>query len=108
MKATTALAIKHKLERLGYNVHAIESYSMDVVEKIQQLNPDLVLMDIALKGEMDGIQKFDIPVVYLTDYSGDKTPEKVILSKHYSHVNKPFSDGDLKSAVETVLYKTPD
>jgi len=111
-ESITALAIKHKLERLGYNVLAIESCSVEAVEKTQHVNPDLVLMDIVLEGEMDTIKaaykiirKFDIPVVYLTAYSSDKTPEKAGLTRPYGYVNKPFSERDLKNAVETALYK---
>ena len=106
----TALAIKHKLERLGYSVLAIESYGNGAIEKAQ-LKPDLILMDIVLKGEIDGIeaadtinQRFNIPIVYLTAYFDNETLEKAKLTKTYGYITKPFSDGDLKSTIETALH----
>lgn len=111
-ESITALAIKHKLERLGYSVLAIESSGDKAIEKTIELEPDLILMDIVLKGEIDGIEatkkitkQFNIPIIYLTAYSDDSILEKAKLTNHYGYINKPFSDADLKSAIETGLYK---
>lgn len=111
-ESITALAIKHKLERLGYSILAIESCGDKAFEKTMELEPDLILMDIVLKGKIDGIeaadkitQEFNIPIIYLTAYSEDNILEKAKLTKPYGYINKPFSDADLKSAIETALYK---
>lgn len=111
-ESITALAIKHKLERLGYSVLAIESCGDKAIEKTAELEPDLILMDIVLKGEIDGIEatekikkQFNIPIIYLTAYSDDNILEKAKLTNPHGYINKPFSDADLKSAIETGLYK---
>ena len=108
----TALAVKHKLERLGYSVLAVESSGKGAIEKTRQLKPDLILMDIMLKGEIDGIETtdrinkdFNIPIIYLTAYSENNILEKAKLTMPYGYVTPPFSDGDLKSTIEIALYK---
>lgn len=109
-ESITALGIKHKLERLGYSVVDIESSGSGAIEKAQELEPDLILMDIVLKGEMDGIEaaqkiKLDIPIIYLTAYFDDGTLQRARSTKHYGYITKPFTDGNLKSAIEIALYK---
>lgn len=109
----TALAIKQKLERLGYVVLATESCGIDAVKKAGELEPDLILMDIILKGKIDGIQvankinqHFNIPIIYLTAHFEDDIIERAKLTKHYGYIGKPFSDGDLKSSIEIALHKS--
>jgi len=74
--AVEAMDIQRTLESFGYDVPAVKSSGADALEKIDAFKPDLVLMDIILKGEIDGIEcakkirdHFDIPVVYLTVHS---------------------------------------
>jgi len=111
-EAITAMDIKRSLEMLGFNVVSTVSRGNDAVLKTDELRPDLILMDIVLKGDMDGIEaaniikeRFDIPVVYLTAHSDDTTFERAKLTEPYGFVIKPINHHGLKSTIETALYK---
>jgi PAS domain S-box-containing protein len=108
-----AMAIQECLEKMGYGVPAVVATGEDAVRAAAQHEPDLVLMDIRLKGEMDGIQaaeliknKHRIPVVYLTAYSDAKTLERAKLTEPFGYVLKPFEEEALQTAVEVALYKS--
>ncbi len=107
-----AEGIKHSLQELGYAVVAIISFGEKAIETIQEKHPELVLMDIVLKGEMDGIDtterihaKFDIPVIYLTAYADDKMLERAKLTGPFGYIIKPFEDRELRTVIEMALYK---
>ena len=77
-----------------------------------QLRPDLVLMDIQLAGEMDGIaaaqairERFAIPVVFLTAFVGDATLERAKVTEPFGYIIKPFQDRELRTVIEMALYK---
>ena len=79
----TAEDIKSGLENAGYKVPALVSTGEDAIDKAGKLRPDLVLMDIKLKGKMDGIEaagqiklRYNIPVIYLTAYSDEYTVKR--------------------------------
>jgi PAS domain S-box-containing protein len=104
--------MRHTLERLGYAVTAVASTGEQAIEKTGRLQPDLVLMDIQLKGEMDGIEAaeqirtcFDVPVVYLTAYADEKTMRRAKITEPFGYVLKPFDERELHSTVEIALYK---
>ena len=108
----TALDIKRSLERLGFEVLSIEDTGNDAICKIEELKPDLVLMDIVLKGELDGIEtteliksRFDVPVVYLTAYSDENTFERAKLTEPYGFIVKPAGVYELKCNIENAFYK---
>ena len=108
----TALDIKKSLERIGFEVLSIEDTGKKAIYKVEELKPDLVLMDIVLKGEMDGIEttkvikdRFDIPVVYLTAYSDKKTFERAKLTEPYGFIVKPAGIYELKCNIENAFYK---
>ncbi|MEL4306265.1 response regulator [Methanococcoides sp. LMO-2] len=107
-----ALSIKKKLELMGYSVIDTASSGEDAIVKADLFYPDLVLMDVMLRGEMDGIEaakmireKFDIPVIFLTAYTDDKTLERAKLAEPYGYISKPFKEQDLKSNIEMALHK---
>ncbi len=111
-ESIVAMDIKHRLESLDYQVSEIASSGEEAVEKAGKTNPDIILMDIVLKGEMDGIDaaqiikdRFDIPVVYLTAYSDDKTLKRAKITGPFGYIIKPFEDQELHSAIEVALYK---
>ncbi|MCK9150634.1 methanogen output domain 1-containing protein [Methanobacterium alcaliphilum] len=111
-ESIVAMDIKHRAEGLGYNVLGIASSGEEAIEKTEKTRPDLILMDIVLKGKMDGVEaaqiirdKFDIPVVYLTAYSDEKTLGRAKLTGPFGYIIKPFEDRELHSAVEVALYK---
>jgi len=106
-----AMNLKTSLQLMGYNVLAIASRGDEAVEKAKKLKPDLILMDVILKGDMDGIEaaeivkKLKIPVIYITALPDDATVNRAILSEPYGYLIKPFDDRKLKVSIEVALYK---
>ncbi|WP_321422527.1 PAS domain S-box protein [uncultured Methanobacterium sp.] len=106
-----AMNIKRSLQSMGYDVVAIASYGEEAVEKAQKLKPDLILMDIILKGSMDGIaaanaiSKLGIPVIYITALPDDVTVNRALISAPYGYLIKPFNTRKLKISIEVALYK---
>ncbi|SHI99172.1 response regulator [Halodesulfovibrio aestuarii] len=107
-----ALDIKGTLETLGYNVCAVANTAESALKATEKNSPDLVLMDINLKGEMDGIAiahvinaKHSIPVVFLTAYSDRDTFDRAKSSNPYGFILKPFDARKLHSAIEIALIK---
>ena len=107
-----AMDIKSRLKNLGYSVSAIVSSGKEAVKKVKENHPDLVLMDIMLKDEMDGIKaadkirtQFRVPVVYLTAYADDKLLERAKLTEPFGYIIKPFEDRELHSVIEIAVYK---
>jgi len=104
--------IQKTLQNLGYDVACVVSSGEAAIQKAKENRPDLVLMDIVLKGKIDGIEAaehirshFNIPVVYLTAYTDDKTLEGAKITEPFGYVVKPFEDRELKTAIEMALYK---
>src|SRR4030067_1502632 len=105
--------IQKCLNKLGYAVSAIESFGEKAVQKAEEDKPDLILMDIVLKGEMDGIEaarqiytRFGIPIVFLTSsYTGSKALERAKTSEPFGYLLKPFRESALHSTIEIALYK---
>ncbi len=107
-----ALEIKKRLQKLGYIVPGVASRGEDAIIKAEGIRPDLVLMDIMLKGEIDGIhaageihKRFNIPVVYLTAYSDEETLYRAKLTEPYGYILKPFEEDDLRTTIEIALYR---
>jgi CheY-like chemotaxis protein len=105
-----ALDIKRRLEDLGYEVHAPVTSGEDAVRNTKETQPDLVLMDIHLRGDMDGVeaaaeiqQRFKVPVVYLTAHSDQETWERGREAKPSGWVSKPVNTRQLRSVVEDAL-----
>ncbi len=107
-----SIDIENRVKNMGYDVSAIVPSGEEVITKIKENTPDLVLMDIVLKGEMDGIEAadqihslFNIPVVYLTAYADDAILERAKATEPYGYIIKPFEDRELRSTIEMALYK---
>ncbi|WP_300607169.1 response regulator [Methanohalophilus sp.] len=107
-----ALGIKRMLKNMGYIVPSIASSGEEAIKKAEITFPDLILMDIMLKGEIDGISAakiisddMDIPVVYLTAYSDNKIIQKAKETKPYGYITKPFEEADLQITIEAALSK---
>jgi len=82
------------------------------LENAEKDKPDLVLMDIVLEGEMDGIaaaneirSRFNIPIIFLTAYTDDKILERASITGPFGYIVKPFINEDLKISIEIALYK---
>ena len=104
--------IQQTLKSLGYGISAIASTGEDALKKIYSSSPDLILMDIKLKGKLDGIKisqeiknKLDIPVVYLTAYVDENTLARAKKTMPYGYVIKPFEKNDLRTVIELALYR---
>lgn len=103
--------IKTSAQKLGYAVSGITFSGKAAVKKAEEMRPDLVLMDIVLRGEMDGIEaasiinsRLDIPVVYLTAYSDKKMLERAKATEPFGYILKPFEDKELKTTIEMALH----
>jgi two-component system sensor histidine kinase/response regulator len=104
--------LKSRLEGLGYEVPAIAVSGEETVQRAAEVQPDLVLMDVRLQGEMSGIEAaeqiraaHDIPVVYLTGYADDVTLAQAKITEPFGYVLKPFEMRELRSTIEMALYK---
>lgn len=111
-ESIVAEGIETSLQDLGYEVVAKASSAKETIERVREHHPDIVLMDIVLKGEMDGIRaagqiasQFDIPVVFLTAYSDKFTLDRAKLTDPAGYITKPFEDRDLSTAIELAIYK---
>jgi two-component system, cell cycle sensor histidine kinase and response regulator CckA len=107
-----ALDIKRSLVNLGYDVVGTAASGEDAIIKAEQSHPDLVLMDIMLKGEMDGIEaaekirkRFDIPLVFLTAYANDTVLERAKIIQPFGYILKPFRENELHTNIEIALYR---
>jgi len=106
-----AMDIKRTLESFDYQVPYVASSGQEAIDKALELKPDLILMDIILKGKVDGIdavseiKNLDIPVIYLTAHSEDSTIERAKLTGPYGYIIKPYDQIELKYAIELAIYK---
>ncbi|MBI4813073.1 MAG: PAS domain S-box protein [Methanobacterium sp.] len=109
-----ALDIKHTLESFGYNVPYIASRGEEAVEKALEIMPDLVLIDIVLKGDFNGIKvaseikKLNIPFIYLTAHSEEATVQEAKLTEPYGFIIKPYAPLELKYTIDIALEASLD
>ncbi|MCZ6503367.1 MAG: response regulator [Gammaproteobacteria bacterium] len=91
--------IRSRLRRMGYEVPAIASKGREAISKALQLRPDLILMDINLRDDMDGVEAamqirrlYEVPIIFCTAYSNDETMERAKITEPYGYVLKPFDN----------------
>ena len=108
----TTAALKVSLEQMGFEVVGTVDTGEGAVKAAAELKPDLVLMDIILKGEMTGItaagiirQRHDIPVVYFTAHSDDVTIASALETEPFGYILKPFEERNMKTSITMALYK---
>jgi CheY-like chemotaxis protein len=108
-----ATLLQNRLTKLGYSVADISATGEDAIQKAAELRPNLVLMDIRLKGEIDGIgaaeaihETESIPVVYLTSHSDEDTLERAKKTQPAGYIIKPFTDDQLRTTIEIALYSS--
>lgn len=111
-EAIVARDIKVCLNKIGYEVLGSYSSGEKALEAIEENQPELILMDIMLKGKMSGIdtsavvkEKYGIPVVFLTAYADEKTISKAMVTEPYGYIIKLFKEIDLRTSIEMALYK---
>jgi len=104
--------IRTTLDGLGYEVCGVVGSGEEALEAVDERGPDLILMDIVLKGDMNGIEAArkirstrSVPVVYLTAYSDDAMIERAKVTEPHGYMLKPFSDRELRSTIEMAMYK---
>jgi signal transduction histidine kinase len=107
-----AADLANKLGQLGYSVVGNAAEGEEAVEMACSLKPAVVLMDIRLKGPMDGIEaaeairrRYDVPVIYLTAHSDPATLERAKLSEPFGYILKPFEERELATTIEMALYR---
>jgi two-component system, response regulator PdtaR len=103
--------IRSRLKNLGYEVVGIADTGPKAITLAGIARPDLVLMDIMLKGEMDGVEAadiirttFDIPIIYLTAYTDEGTLKRAKITKPFGYLIKPFEERELRTTIEISLY----
>lgn len=111
-ESIVAKDIQNSLKKLGYTVPSVENSGEDAIDAAGQYSPDLILMDIMLKGEISGIEaadqirtRYQIPVIFLTAYADESTLSKAKVTEPYGYIIKPFKEIDLHTSIEMALYK---
>jgi CheY-like chemotaxis protein len=111
-ESVVALSLARYLQRLGHTVLGTVASGLEAVQQTMATRPDLVLMDIHLKGAMDGVEavaqvraQCDIPVIYLTAYADETTLERAKVTEPFGYILKPFDQQELQAAIEMALYK---
>ena len=104
--------IQAMLKNIGYVVPSVVTSGEECLKKIEKTQPDLILMDIMIKGKIDGVEtakrikkRFDIPVIYLTAYADENTLLRAKITEPYGYILKPFGERELKTAIELAFYK---
>ena len=109
---TVAEEIKMVLQSFEYTVTSMSSSGEEAIQNAEKDKPDLVLMDIVLEGEMDGIEaaneirsRFNTPIIFLTAYTDEKILERASITGPFGYIVKPFVNEDLKISIEIAMYK---
>lgn len=107
-----AVNLGQKLKKLGYELVGITSSGEEAIQKAEENHPDLVLMDINIEGNLDGIEtaevlrnRFHTPVIYLTAYADESTLDRAKKTEPLGYIVKPFESDQLRSSIEVALYK---
>jgi two-component system, sensor histidine kinase len=107
-----ALDIKMRLESLGYRIVGVVDTGAAALESLNSIVPDLILMDIKLRGEVDGIEtariareRVEVPIIFVTAFTDESTLERAKVASPYGYIVKPFHERELRIAIELALYK---
>lgn len=107
-----AMDLKNILSTIGYNVVNIVSSCKETLNTLRNTNTDLILLDIHIKGELNGIdtamlikKKFEIPIIYITASLGLKSIEQIKLTEPYGYLIKPIDPIQLQTNIELALHK---
>lgn len=111
-EAIVASDIQHSLQKLGFSVIGIESSGENALKFLANNQPDLILMDIMLQGQLTGLDtaeivlnKYSVPIIFLTAYVDDVTLNRAKLCEPFGYIIKPFKEIELQTAIEMALYK---
>ena len=108
----TAMDAQRRLLRLGYEVAGRCDAGMDAISKAKELQPDVILMDINLRDDMDGITAAEIinkdkktPIIFVTASSDDQTLERAKITEPFGYLLKPIKERELQITIEVALYR---
>jgi PAS domain S-box-containing protein len=111
-ESIVALDIENSLSSSGYSIVGKTDRGEDAVKLAKELRPDLVLMDIGLRGELDGIEaaiqirrKYDLPIIFLTAFTTPTILERARKAEPFGYVVKPFDERELNINIEMAIYK---
>ncbi len=111
-EALIARDLTGRLEELGFEVIAAVDAGDAALHVVGERQPDVVLMDIHIKGELDGVEtatlmreRFDLPVVFVTAWADQQTVARAAASRPYGYIIKPFTNAEVRSAVEIALHR---
>jgi len=111
-ESIVAADILGRLASLGYGSPAVAASGEEAIRKADELKPDVLLMDIVLRGPIDGIEavrqirsRRDIPVIYLTAYTDEQTVQRAKETEPFAYLIKPFDERELRFAIELALHK---
>ena len=109
-----AMDIRYTLKSMGFIDTTVVSSGEESIEAAARQNPDLVLMDINLRGEMDGVSaaehihsRLGIPIIFLTAFRDQKTLGRINRLQGFGFLNKPYTDQDLQAMIRETLRKFP-
>ncbi len=112
-ESLVAMDLRIRLEGLGYTVDGVAVNGHDAIELAREVKPDLILMDIMIEGDMDGIQtamlvrqQLQIPVIYVTASSDSETLDRAMQTEPFGFIHKPLDPMELHSAIEIAIYKS--
>ena len=107
-----AMDLKNDLEGMGYEVCSFATSGQKAIEVAENEHPDVILMDVKLRGGMDGIEaareirsRFDISSIYMSGYTSEDIREGFGVTEPFEYILKPVEAIDMKNAIETVLQK---
>lgn len=111
-ESIVSLEIQSRIKHLGYIVTGTASSGDEAIRKVMDLKPDLILMDIRIKGEIDGIETaaeikkiYDVPIIFLTAYADPVTIQRAKITDPFGYIIKPFEERELHISIEIALYK---
>ena len=111
-ESITALQIKNKLKSWDFDVVAVASSGEEAIEMALEKKPDIVILDIILKGNLDGIDAaekikdvLNIPIIYLTAFTDENTMNRAMSTEPKNYILKPFDDNELRFALEMSVYR---
>ncbi len=111
-ESIVALELESRLIDLGYSICGIVSSGADAINITVSQKPDLILMDINIKGQIDGVETaekikeiIDIPIIFLTAFTDSNTLQRAKITEPYGYIVKPFEERELHTSIEIALYK---
>ena len=108
----TAFALQRKLRKWGYEVPTFTVSGKDAIQKVNKLKPDLILLDINLKGELDGLEAAEeiikhqnIPIIFTTAYDDEQMSNRAYRIGASGYITKPYEEKELKQNIQNVLHE---